>query len=83
MDVFPASIATDSECDHQFIRSEDLAHRRGVSSILVPNVLDFETEPEPADEYTRNFRKDIGLSDEDILFLQPTRVVPGRALSMR
>jgi glycosyltransferase involved in cell wall biosynthesis len=59
---------------------EDLAHRRGVSSILVPNVLDFETEPEQIDDYARGFRGDIGLSDDDILFLQPTRVVPRKGI---
>ena len=59
---------------------EDLAHRRGVSSILVPNVLDFENEPEPADEYASGFRADIGITDDDILFLQPTRVVPRKGI---
>jgi glycosyltransferase involved in cell wall biosynthesis len=59
---------------------EDLAHRRGVSSVLVPNVLDFENEPEEVDEYAKGFLEDIGLSEDDILFLQPTRVVPRKGI---
>ena len=59
---------------------EDLAHRRGVSSTLVPNVLDFENEPDEVDDYARGFRQDIGLEEDDILFLQPTRVVPRKGI---
>ncbi|MDG2220088.1 MAG: glycosyltransferase family 4 protein [Rubripirellula sp.] len=59
---------------------QDLAHRRGLSSILVPNVLDFETEPPEPDEYALKFRKDIGLEENDIMFLQPTRVVPRKGI---
>ena len=61
---------------------EDLCHRRGVSSILVPNVLDFETSPGDleSEEYNQDFRSNIGLTDDDILFLQPTRVVPRKGI---
>ena len=58
----------------------DLSHRTGNSSILVPNVLDFETPPPEPDSYAQNFRKDIGLKKDDILFLQPTRVVPRKGI---
>lgn len=58
----------------------DLSHRTGNSSILVPNVLDFETPPPEPDDYARNFRSDIGIEEDDILFLQPTRVVPRKGI---
>lgn len=58
----------------------DLAHRTGCSSILVPNVLDFETPPEPQDQYAADFREEIGLTPDDILVLQPTRVVPRKGI---
>lgn len=57
-----------------------LSHRRGVSSVLVPNVLDFETEPEGIDAYNADFRESVGLEPDDILFLQPTRVVPRKGI---
>lgn len=59
---------------------QDLAHRVGCPSILVPNVLDFETPPEEADLYAADFRTEIGLSEDDILVLQPTRVVPRKGI---
>ena len=57
-----------------------LSHRRGVSSVLVPNVLDFENEPPGIDEFNADFRESVGLEEDDILFLQPTRVVPRKGI---
>lgn len=57
----------------------DLSHRKGQSSILVPNVLDFE-DPPIHDDYPQTFKEDIGLSMDDIVILQPTRVVPRKGI---
>ena len=57
-----------------------LSHRCGASSLLVPNVLDFENEPRGIDEFNQHFRRDIGISDDDILFVQPTRVVARKGI---
>ncbi|MEM7672710.1 MAG: glycosyltransferase family 4 protein, partial [Verrucomicrobiota bacterium] len=60
---------------------EQLSLRKGVPSFYVPNVFDFDNPPpEDPDPYTSDFRKDIGLSDEDILILQPTRIVPRKGI---
>ncbi|MGH7127829.1 MAG: glycosyltransferase family 4 protein, partial [Planctomycetaceae bacterium] len=54
--------------------------RKGVSSILVPNVLDFENPPPETDTYSSDFREEIGITPEDVLVLQPTRVVPRKGI---
>ena len=59
---------------------QDLAMRKGVSSVLVPNVLDFEGPLPPADAYDNDLREQIGLASDDILILQPTRVVPRKGI---
>lgn len=59
---------------------EQLSLRKGVGSQLVPNMLDFETPAPEKDEYIANLRQDIGLSDDDIFVLQPTRVVPRKGI---
>lgn len=59
---------------------EALALRTGISSTVIPNVLDFERPPGPPDDYTKNLRRDIGLGPEDFLFLQPTRVVQRKGI---
>lgn len=53
----------------------ELAQRKGVPSSLIPNVLDFESEPPSTDDYARDLREQIGLKPDDLLILQPTRVV--------
>lgn len=78
--AFPPSLPAIQNVTINSFAQEDLSHRRGQSSILVPNVLDFENQPPEADAYAQNFRADIGLSDDDILFLQPTRVVPRKGI---
>jgi len=57
----------------------DLSHRKGQSSVLVPNVLDFENPP-VSDDYALSFKEEIGLSMDDIVILQPTRVVPRKGI---
>ncbi len=78
--AFPPALPQIQNVTINSFAQEDLAHRRGVSSTLVPNVLDFDTEPEPPDEYASQFRQDIGLAEDDIMFLQPTRVVPRKGI---
>lgn len=60
---------------------EQLALRKGVPSILVPNVLDFDNPPpEEPHPWAKDLRQDLGLSPEDKLILQPTRVVPRKGI---
>ncbi|MDM8538100.1 glycosyltransferase family 1 protein, partial [Desulfobacterales bacterium HSG17] len=52
----------------------------GASWTLVPNVLDFKTLPPEMDDYNRSFRRDIGLDNDTLLVLQPTRVVSRKGI---
>ena len=78
--AFPPDLPSIQHATINTFAQEDLSHRRGVSSILAPNVLDFETPPPPRDEYVATMRSDIGLAEDDIIFLQPTRVVPRKGI---
>ncbi len=59
---------------------ESLAHRKGIASHLIPNVLDFDAPPPVVDDYTADFRQEVGLAPDDIIILQPTRVVPRKGI---
>lgn len=59
---------------------EELARRKGLSSILVPNVFNFESEPVQGDSYAADLREEIGLEPDDYFFLQPTRIVPRKGI---
>ncbi len=78
--AFPASLPSIQHVTINSFAQQDLCHRRGVSSELVPNVLDFEHPPTEPDEYASNFRRQIGLEPDDIIFLQPTRIVPRKGI---
>jgi glycosyltransferase involved in cell wall biosynthesis len=59
---------------------EQLALRKGVSSVLVPNVFDFGNENSVDKEWASDFREEIGLEEDDIFILQPTRIVPRKGI---
>lgn len=59
---------------------EQLALRKGVNATLMPNVFDFDNPPPEADPYTADIRKEIGISEDDFLILQPTRIVPRKGI---
>ncbi|MFO7320297.1 MAG: glycosyltransferase family 4 protein [Chloroflexota bacterium] len=48
---------------------------RGISSLYLPNVFDFENPPPPPDDYALTFRSELGLSQDDLIVLQPTRLI--------
>lgn len=59
---------------------EELAWRKGLPSLLVPNVFDFDIPAPQPDDYTRNLRADLGFEPDDVLILQPTRIVPRKGI---
>jgi glycosyltransferase involved in cell wall biosynthesis len=60
--------------------AHQLARRVGVSSIQVPNVMDFENPPPDCDEYSSDLREALGLEPDELLILQPTRVVQRKGI---
>jgi glycosyltransferase involved in cell wall biosynthesis len=78
--AFPPSLPN---IEHVVINSaaqEELALRTGITSIIIPNVLDFENPPDIDRKETKDFRKTIGLGTDDVFILQPTRVVQRKGI---
>lgn len=73
----------DTELFHTVINmnaADDLAWRKGCSSTLVPNVIDFaEADPNNSID-AAVMKKELGFEEDDIIFLQPTRVVPRKGI---
>ncbi len=59
---------------------EQLALRKGSSSLVIPNVFDFDNPPDQLDGYASDVRSELGLEEEDFFILQPTRVVPRKGI---
>ena len=78
--AFPPNL---SNIRHVVINSaaqEQLAHRTGIASIIIPNVLDFENPPKISRKRTEIFRQSIGLEPDDRMILQPTRIVQRKGI---
>jgi len=58
------------------LASQQLSFRKGISNTVVPNVYDFASPPPPMNFSADEIRQEIGLEENDLLILQPTRVVP-------
>lgn len=58
----------------------ELANRARVAWTLIPNIMDFKTMPAGVDEYTADFRRQIGLRRDDFMILQPTRLVSRKGI---
>jgi len=69
--------------EHVVINSKarnDLARRRGIAATLIPNAVDFENPPTADKERISAFRHSVGLKPDDIMFLQPTRIVQRKGI---
>jgi glycosyltransferase involved in cell wall biosynthesis len=62
------------------VADAQLSLRTGVSSHIIPNVMDFDNPPPPPDEYTFDVRQALGIEDDELFVLQPTRVVQRKGI---
>ncbi len=62
------------------LAGEEFSRRTGLSCRIIPNVMDFANPPDPPDDYSRQFRAEIGLAEDDLMILQPTRVVARKGI---
>lgn len=80
--AFPAKLPTIQHVTINSIAKARLNARRGISSTVIPNVMDFASPPPKIDYFNQNFRSDLGLQDDDLFILQPTRVVQRKGIEM-
>lgn len=76
--AFPPSLPSIKHVVINSKASKQLRTRLGLSSVLVPNVMDFGQPPTSIARF--GLKSELGFSPEDILFLQPTRVVPRKGI---
>jgi glycosyltransferase involved in cell wall biosynthesis len=62
------------------VQAQQLALRHGLTSHVIPNVMDFDDPPPPPDDYAATVRPDLGVRPDEILLLQPTRVIQRKGI---
>jgi mannosylglucosylglycerate synthase len=80
--TFPAKLPSIQHVTINSIAKSRLKARRGIDSVVIPNVHDYANPPPGMDEYNRDFRKALGLNEETIFILQPTRVIQRKGIEL-
>lgn len=80
--AFPPTLPSIRHVVINSFAARQLALRTGATSRLIPNVMDFDHPPAKPDAYTRQLRSDLGISPDQYLLLQPTRIVPRKRIEL-
>ncbi len=78
--AFPPSLTCIKHVVINSVAGSQLAYRKGLSSRVIPNVMDYDHPPAAADDYTQTVREDLGILPEEKFILQPTRVVQRKGI---
>jgi glycosyltransferase involved in cell wall biosynthesis len=78
--AFPCRLSSVAHTVINAAAQQQLSLRKGVGGMIVPNVFEFEKPPPEPDAYSADVRKEIGLKEEDVFILQPTRIVPRKGI---
>ncbi len=79
-ETFPPALPNLRHVVINSLAQRSLCERRGLPSVVVPNVEDFRRAARGLDEIGRGLRAALGLGSEHFLILQPTRVVPRKGI---
>ena len=63
-----------------YLAKKQLEQKKGITAEIVPNVFDFKQNAWEKDEYNRDFRKNFGIKENDIVFLQATRILDRKGI---
>ncbi len=64
------------------ITKSELIEKLGIDSTVIPDTFDYVGTKNKHDKFNRTFRHDFGISKDDIVFLQATRIVPRKRIEI-
>ena len=82
--IYPPQCFADN-MSHVVINSlaqTDLKNRKALESTVVPNVFDFKADLWAEDEFNKTFKDDLGIKEDELLFLQATRVTNRKGIEL-
>ena len=79
-EAFPPNLKSMRHLTISTVMQRRLKAWRGIDAFYLPNVFDFENPPPAPDDYANTFRETLGLSDDDLIVLQPTRIIRRKAI---
>jgi len=78
--AFPPNLPSVHHVVLNSVQAQQLASRIGTASMIVPNVMDFDSPPPEMDDYARSAREDLGVASDQYLILQPTRIIARKGI---
>jgi mannosylglucosylglycerate synthase len=81
-EFFPPNLENVKHVVINEIAKKELYERRGIEATVVPNVFNFAEKPWGIDEFNKDFREAIGVSDNDLIVLQATRIAERKAIEL-
>ena len=79
---FPPDLPNIQHVTINSLAQKRLKARRGIDSLILPNVYDFAAPAPGIDAYNADFREKIGVKEDELLILQPTRVIQRKGIEL-
>jgi len=80
--AFPPDLPSIRHLVINSLAQKALSERKGLTSVVLPNIFDFSTPPPEPDAFAADLRPALGLAAGDRFILQPTRVVPRKGIAL-
>jgi glycosyltransferase involved in cell wall biosynthesis len=78
--AFPPNLPSVHHTVINSFAAEQLSLRTGITSEINPNVMDFENPPPAPDDYARDVKEALGIEEDELFILQPTRIVQRKGI---
>mgnify|MGYP000845338696 CR=1 FL=1 len=78
--AFPPNLPSIRHVVINSVQAQQVASRVGVTAMIIPNVMDFDSPPSSLDDYAQSARTDLGLAPDQYLILQPTRIIQRKGI---
>ncbi|NDJ75156.1 MAG: glycosyltransferase family 4 protein [Chloroflexi bacterium] len=78
--AFPPDLPSIHHVVISTVMQRELQIRRAINAVYIPNVFDFENPPPLPDAHSNSFRAELGLGPDDVVLLQPTRLIARKSI---
>jgi mannosylglucosylglycerate synthase len=80
--AFPPNLPSVRHLAINSLAQRALAERRGIEAVLFPNIFDFATAAPGLSDFNADLRQALGIADDQLLILQPTRVIARKGIEL-
>ncbi len=77
---FPPNLHNVKHVTINSLAQHQLGFRCGITSTIIPNVMDYKSHPTTQDEYGKTVKKALNIDEDSFCILQPTRIVQRKGI---